>query len=71
MATTPFEYFTGRRNESCVRLLEKNEDVNQMIRALLEHLVDFANHEGIRFEDVKIDRPFISNDGYLVARITR
>lgn len=71
MATTPHEYFLGRRNEACVRLLEKNEDVNGFIRAVLEHLVDFANHKGIRFEDIRLDRPYVTNDDRIIARITR
>lgn len=71
MATTPFEYFLGRRNAACVQLLEKNQDINEFIRSLLEHVVDYANHEGIRVEDVKIDMPFVTNDGYVKARITR
>lgn len=71
LATTPFEYFAGRRNMACVQLLERNEDVNEFVRAVLEHLVDYANHEGIRVEDVKLDRPYVTNDGYIKARITR
>lgn len=74
MATTPFEYFLGRRNQACVQLLEKNEDVSYLVMGLLEHLVDYANHKGIAVEDIKLDRPFIKDDGsnsYLVARITR
>ncbi|CAN5756205.1 hypothetical protein BH24ACT15_BH24ACT15_36390 [soil metagenome] len=67
----PLQYFLGQRNAACVRLLEQNEDVSTFIRALLEHLVDFANHEGIAARDVRIDRPFVSDDGYLKARITR
>lgn len=71
MPESPYQYFLGRRNAATVRLLEQNEDVNEFIRAFLEHLVDYANHEGVRFADVRIDRPFVSNDGYLKARISR
>lgn len=71
MPTTPFEYFAGRRSAACVRLLEQNTEVNAFIQALLEHLVDFAEHEGIRFSDVKLDLPFVTNDGYIKARILK
>lgn len=71
MPDSPYQVFLGRRNAACVRLLEQNPDVNEFMRALMEHLVDFADKEGIRYADIKIDRPFVSNDGYLRARILR
>ena len=71
MATTPLEFFMGRRNAACVRLLEQNSDVNDFTRALLEHLVDYAKREGIEYADIKLDRPYITNDGYIRARIMR
>ena len=71
MPESPHQYFLGRRNAATVRLLEQNEDVNQFIRALLEHLVDFADKQGIRYAEVNLDRPFVTDDGYIRARITR
>ena len=71
MPDNPYQYFLGQRNAACVRLLEQNEDVTEFIRAFLEHLVDYANHEGITFDRVRIDRPYVTNDGYVKARITR
>ena len=71
MPENPHQYFLGQRNAACVRLLERNEDVNNLIRAMLEHLVDYANKEGMDFERIRIDRPFITNDGRLVAQLTR
>ncbi len=71
MPTTPYEVFLGRRNAACVRLLEQNADVNEFTRALLEHLVDYAVKEGIAFSDIKLDRPYVSNDGYIRARIMK
>lgn len=71
MPQSPLEFFLGRRNAACVRLLEQNDDVNEFSRALLEHLVDYAEREGIEFRDIKLDRPYVTNDGYIKARITR
>lgn len=61
----------GRRNAACLRLLEQNTDVNEFTRALLEHLVDYAKREGIEFSEIKLDRPYVTNDGYIRARIMK
>lgn len=71
MATTSFEYFLGRRNAACVQLLERNHDMGAFIQGLLEHVVQYAEREGIAVEDVKLDLPFVSDDGYIQGRITR
>lgn len=71
MATTPHEYFMGRRNAATLRVLETNGDISTFIRALLEHIADFASQNGIDVKDVKIDSPFITDDGYLRGRILK
>lgn len=45
-----------------VQLLEKNHGVSEHIAALLDHLVDYANRRGVKFEDLVLDRPYV--DGY-------
>lgn len=71
MAATAFEYFVGRKNAACVQLLEKNQDVSEFIAALLDHLAQYADREGISVTDVKLDRPYITSDGYIKARLMR
>lgn len=71
MPENALQYFMGRRQAAVVRLLEQNEDVSSFIQALLEHLVEYADKEGLRFGDIKIDRPFITNDGVIKGRLVR
>jgi hypothetical protein len=71
MPTSAFEYFVGRRNAAMVQLLERNPEVSGFMQALLEHLVDWSKEHGVRYEDIKLDVPFVSHDGYIRARISR
>lgn len=71
MATTPLEFFMGRRNAATVKVLEQNEDITKFIRALLEHITDFATQNGVDVGEVKISLPSIGDDGTLRARILR
>jgi hypothetical protein len=71
MATTPFEYFLQNRRQACTDLLEKNEDVSGFMAALLDHLVEYARREGIPLAAIRLDLPFVTNDGQIVAKIGR
>ena len=71
MATTPFEYFLGRKQQACADLLERNEDVSGFMAALLDHLVEYARQEGIPLAAIRLDLPFVTNDGRIVAKITK
>jgi hypothetical protein len=71
MATTPFEHFLGNRRQACTDLLEKNEDVSGFMAALLDHLVEYARQEGIPLAAIQLNRPFVTNDGKIVAQITK
>lgn len=71
MPENAFQYFVGRRNAACVRMLEQNHEVSNFLQSILEHLVDYANQKGMAFADVKLDSPFVSSDGYIKARISR
>ena len=71
MATNAFEFFLGRRQRACTELLEQNEDVAGFVAALLEHLVDYSREQGIPYRAIILDRPFVTADGYINARIRR
>jgi len=68
-ATSPFEYFVGRQNRKMVDLLEANRDVSQFFMSVLDHLVAHAEANGKRFDQLKIEDPFVSPDGYIRARV--
>jgi ribosomal protein L22 len=67
--TTPFEYFVGRQNRNLVDMLEANRDVSQFFMSVLEHLVAHAQENGKRFDQLKIEDPYVSPDGYIRARV--
>lgn len=69
MATTAFEYFVGRRNQACVRMLERNESVASFMQGVLEHLTTFCEAEGIAYENIVLDRPYIGHNRKLEAHI--
>jgi hypothetical protein len=39
--------------------------------ALLDHLVEYARQEGIPITAIQLNRPFVTNDGRIVAQITK
>jgi hypothetical protein len=71
MAENSFEYFLGRRRRACTDILEKNRDVAEFMAALLEHLVDYAAVEGIPIQAIRLNMPFVTNDGIIQARISK
>ena len=71
MAATAFQYFLGRRRQACTDILEQNEDVSAFMAALLEHLVDYASAEGIPIKAIRLNMPFVTNDGVIQARISK
>ena len=71
MPETPFEHFLGQRRTACTELLLQNEDVSAFFAGLLDHLVDYARAEGISFREITLDRPFVTNDGRIVAQIRK
>lgn len=68
MARSAYEVLESR-NSQIVRLLDENRSVSGFIQALVEHLVDYANHRGVSFRDIEISTPHIGDDAYLRARI--
>jgi len=71
MPANALEFFLGRRRQAVTDLLETNSDVSEFFAALLEHLVDYAAEEGIHPKRIQLDRPFITNDGKIVAQIRK
>lgn len=71
MAENSFEYFLGRRRRACTDVLEKNKDVAEFMAALLEHLVDYAAEKGIPVTAIRLNMPFVTNDGVIQARISK
>ena len=71
MPDNPLEFFLGQRRRACTELLEKNEDVSGFMAALLDHLVEYARVEGIPLVAIRLDRPFVTNDGRIVAQIQK
>lgn len=71
MATTAFEYFLGRENQRIVKFLERNESVSSFLQALVAHLSEFAEKESIRIEDIELEAPYITPDGYLRGRVRK
>jgi hypothetical protein len=71
MPDNSFEFFLGRRRRACTDLLEHNEDVAGFMAALLEHLVDYSRAEGIPYKAIRLDLPFVTNDGRIVAQIRK
>jgi ribosomal protein L22 len=67
--TTPFEYFVGRQNRKLVDMLEANREVSQFFMSVLEHLVAHAEANGKRFDQLKIEDPYVTPDGHIRARI--
>lgn len=71
MAENAFQVMLGQRRRACTELLEQNEDVSGFMAALLDHLVEYAREEGIHFREIRLDRPFVTNDGRIVGKIQR
>lgn len=71
MAENAFEVMLGRRRKACTDILEQNEDVSGFMAALLDHLVEYAAKEGIHPRQIRLDRPFVTNDGRIVAQIQK
>lgn len=71
MADNAFEVMLGRRRRACADILEQNEDVSGFMAALLDHLVEYARKEGIHPRQIRLDRPFVTNDGKIVAQIQK
>lgn len=71
MAENALEVMLGRRRRACTEILEQNEDVSGFMAALLEHLVDYAAEEGIHIKQIRLDRPFVTNDGRIIAQIQK
>lgn len=69
MPENAFGYFLQRKNARIVRLLETNHNVSGAIQGLLEHLTDFADEKGVRFDQVVIDNLHVTRDDQLVARL--
>ncbi len=71
MPASAFEYFLGQKRQACADILEKNEDVSGFMAALLDHLVEYAQREGIPVQAIRLDRPFVTNDGKIIAQIQK
>jgi len=71
MAENALEVMLGRRRRAVTDILEQNEDVSGFIAALLDHLVEYAGQEGIHIKQIRLDRPFVTNDGRIVAQILK
>lgn len=39
--------------------------------ALLDHLVEYSRREGIPLKAIRLDRPFVTHDGKIVAQIQK
>lgn len=68
MARSAYEFLESYQGQ-VVGVLAKNESVSAFVQALLEHLVHYANHVGVRVEDVVLEAPFVGDDEYVRARI--
>jgi selenophosphate synthase len=72
MAQTAYEFLANNQSQ-LVKFLDRNHDVSAFIAGLLGHLVEYANHKGVKFEDIRIELPRIEDAGgdqSLVARIS-
>jgi len=58
-----------QQNSKKIEMLEKNMSVCAFIDALIDYLVQYANHKGVSIEDVILDAPFIGDDEYVRSRI--
>ena len=71
MPTTPFEWFLQNKNRKCTEFLEQNEDVSGFVAALLDHCREFCEQEGIPVRALQLDKPFVTNDGKIVAQMRK
>ena len=69
MPANAYEYFVGRENRRLVRMLERNHDLAAMVQGLLEFLVEYCDRTGRSVDDVTIDRPSVTIDGFVQFRI--
>lgn len=70
MARSAFEYLESEQSQ-VVEFLRRNTSVSGFIQGILEHCVNFCNAEGIPFEEIEIDRPYIAHDEFIRARIIK
>jgi len=70
MARSAYEFLESEQSE-VVAFLKRNPSVSGFIQGVLEHCVNFCNAEGIRFEDIEFDKPYIAHDEFIRARIVK